>query len=70
MVDLKTVYQAETLDLATYNFSNLKEKWGTAYPIVIKSWENNWDHLMAYFKYSPELRKLVYTTNPIFLFSR
>ena len=70
MVDLKTIYQAETLDLATYNFSNLKEKWGTAYPIVIKSWENNWDHLMAYFKYSPELRKLVYTTNPIEGFHR
>ena len=70
MADLKIVYQAETLDLAIYNFSKLKEKWGSNYPIVIKSWENNWDHLTAYFRYSPELRKLIYTTNPIEGFHR
>jgi putative transposase len=70
MVDLKTVYQAETKDLAEYNLLKLDEKWGTKYPMVIKSWQTNWENLSAYFKYSAEVRKLIYTTNPIEGFHR
>lgn len=68
--DLKAVYQAETLDLALHHFMQLEEKWGKQYPIVIKSWETQWDHLTAYFRYSPEVRRLIYTTNPIEGFHR
>ena len=64
MVDLKTVYQAETKDLAEYNLLRLEEKWGDKYPMVIKSWQNNWDNLTTYFKYSSDVRRLIYTTNP------
>ena len=70
ILDLKTVYQAETKDLAEHNLLMLDEKWGRKYPIVIKSWNNNWDNLSSYFKYSAEIRKLIYTTNPIEGFHR
>ena len=70
ILDLKTVYQAETKDLAEHNLLMLDEKWGRKYPIVIKSWNNNWDNLSTYFKYSAEIRKLIYTTNPIEGFHR
>lgn len=70
IVDLKSVYQAQTLDLALHNFLQLQEKWGDKYPVVIRSWETNWDHLTAYFRYSPEIRRLIYTTNPIEGFHR
>ena len=70
MVDLKTVYQAETKDLAEYNLLKLEEKWGTKYPMVLKSWHNNWDNLTTYFKYSSDVRRLIYTTNPIEGFPR
>lgn len=70
MVDLKKVYQAINLEQAEYNFLLLEEKWGDKYPMVIKSWRNNWDNLFSYFKYSHEVRKLVYTTNPIEGFHR
>lgn len=70
MVDLKKVYQAINLEQAEYNFLLLEEKWGNKYPMVIKSWRNNWDNLFSYFKYSQEVRKLVYTTNPIEGFHR
>lgn len=65
MQDLKTVYQAETKDLAELNLLRLDEKWGEKYPMVLKSWQNNWDNLSTYFKYSKEVRKLIYTTNSI-----
>ena len=70
MGDLKTVYQAETRDLAEHNLSKLEEKWGEKYPIVIKSRQNNWDNLTNYFKYSSDVRRLIYTTNPIEGFHR
>jgi hypothetical protein len=70
MADLKTVYKAETKDLAEHNLLKLEEKWGKQYPMVIKSWWENWDNLSTYFKYSAEVRKLIYTTNPIEGFHR
>jgi len=70
MADLKTVYQADTKDLAEYNLLKLDEKWGSKYPMVIKSWQQNWDNLSTYFKYSAEVRRLIYTTNPIEGFHR
>ena len=70
MVDLKTVYQAASKDSAEYNLLQLDEKWGKKYPMVIKSWQQNWDNLTTYFKYSSEVRRLIYTTNPIEGFHR
>lgn len=70
MADLKMVYQAETKDLAEYNLLRLEEKWGDKYPMVIKSWQNNWENLTSYFKYSADIRRLIYTTNPIEGFHR
>lgn len=70
MADLKTVYQASSKDLAEHNLLQLDDKWGKKYPIVIKSWQENWDNLTTYFKYSAEVRRLIYTTNPIEGFHR
>jgi putative transposase len=70
IVDLKSIYQAPSKDVAEYNLLKLEEKWRDKYPIVIKSWNNNWDNLSTYFKYSAEIRKLIYTTNPIEGFHR
>ena len=65
MVDLKRIYQALTLEEAELAFKEFKEKWNTKYPIIVRSWENNWLELTAYFKYPPEIRKIIYTTNTI-----
>lgn len=70
MADLKTVYQAATKELAEFNLLQLEEKWGQKYPMVIKSWQSNWDNLTTYFKYSQDVRRLIYTTNPIEGFHR
>ena len=65
MVDLKTVYQALTLEEAEMAFTAFKEKWGKKHPIVIRSWENNWLELTTYFNYPQEVRRMIYTTNII-----
>ena len=38
--------------------------------MALKSWHDNWANLSAYFKFSPAIRKLIYTTNPIEGFHR
>jgi len=70
MVDLKKVYQASSKNEAEYQLLALEEKWGEKYPMVIKSWNNNWEHLSSYFKYSADIKRLIYTTNPIEGFHR
>lgn len=35
------------------------------YLIILQSWQNKWKILFVYFKYSPEIRKVIYTTNII-----
>ena len=70
MADLKLVYQASTEEQALEMLERLDEKWGKKYPSAIKSWRSNWVELSTYFKYPPELRKIIYTTNSIENFNR
>jgi putative transposase len=70
MKDLKEVYKADTKELAENNLEELSNKWSKKYPIVIKSWYNNWHHLSTYFDYTQPIRKLIYTTNAVEGFHR
>lgn len=65
MADLKRVYKAANKDLAAAELDTLEEKWNDKYPIVIKSWRNNWERLSQYFKYPEDIRRIIYTTNTI-----
>ena len=42
-----------------------EDVWGNKYPLIVRSWRNNWAELSTFFKYPPEIRKLIYTTNMI-----
>jgi putative transposase len=68
--DLKKVYQASTKSQAETELLNLEESWGKKYPIVLRSWNENWDELSNYFKYDEPIRKLIYTTNAVEGFHR
>lgn len=63
--DLKSVYQASTADNGYENLIELEEKWKSKYPGAIQSWLDNWDVLSVFFKFSAEIRKVMYTTNAI-----
>jgi transposase-like protein len=70
MKDLKAVYKATSEDLALTNLDYFEEKWGSKYPSCVASWRNNWAELSTYFKYTQDIRKLIYTTNSIENFNR
>jgi transposase-like protein len=68
--DLQAVYQATGIEAAELALDALEEKWQKRYPAVIKSWRTNWEKLSTYFKYPPEIRRMIYTTNTIEGFHR
>ncbi len=70
MNDLKKVYQSATKSQAEMELLNLEEAWGKKYPIVIKSWHENWEELTTYFQYDEHIRKIIYTTNAVEGFHR
>lgn len=59
MKDLELVYQAVSKEQAEMELDNLELKWGEDYPIVIKSWRDNWDKLSVNFQYSDGIRKMI-----------
>ncbi len=63
MVDLKQVYPSVTEEEALNHLMEFKEKWVKTYPSCVKSWEENWDILSAFYAYPPEIRRIIYTTN-------
>jgi len=65
MKDLKRVYQAVSKEAAETELDNLEQKWGEQYPIVIKSWRDNWERLSNYFQFTQAIRRLIYTTNTV-----
>jgi putative transposase len=65
VADLKTIYQAPTLEQATANLHTLAEIWANKYAIAVKSWEKNWEDLTIFFNYPVEIRRIIYKTNSV-----
>lgn len=70
MSELKLVYKADTKELAELSLEQLAGNWQKKYPIVIKSWQDNWHKLSTYFKYTADIRRIIYTTNTVEGFHR
>ncbi len=63
--DLKLIYKAATEKEGSAALDDFAEKWDKRYPHVSASWKKNWAELSTFFKYPPEIRTLIYTTNLI-----
>ena len=63
--DIKAIYQSINEQAAQDAFDIFKQRWSAKYPIAVKSWEQNWEHLTVFLNYPQEIRKLIYTTNII-----
>jgi len=63
--DLKDIYGASTEDQARVNLESFSAKWDATHPKVSQSWRNNWQRIIPYFAYPPQIRKAIYTTNAI-----
>jgi len=63
--DLKEIYLAPSADAAEAALEEFAKKWDGKYPAISKSWRSRWNEVIPYMKFSPEIRKAVYTTNAV-----
>ncbi len=63
--DLKTIYQAPTEEKVLEALARVTERWSEKYPNSMRSWSQNWDAISPIFKFSSDVRKVIYTTNAI-----
>lgn len=68
--DLRTIYGAVNRAEAEEQLLVVTEKWGHKYGAAMRSWENNWEELAVMFEFPAEIRRLIYTTNPIESYNR
>jgi putative transposase len=62
---LKPIYTAPSEESALEELDQFEATWGDKYPLSINSWRKNWTEIATFFKYPPEIRKIIYTTNII-----
>jgi len=63
--DLRKVYTAPTEEAALERLDEFDSIWGSKYPMLKQRWLSKWPELSEFFKYPPEIRRLIYTTNAI-----
>jgi len=63
--DLRPVYSAPTEAAAAAALDELAGKWGDRYPAIIRLWRNAWAEFVPFLSYSPEIRRVIYSTNAI-----
>lgn len=64
------MYTSATEDMSLNELTLLEEKWDKHYAIALRNWRNNWYELATYFKYTQEIRVLIYTTNSMESYNR
>jgi transposase-like protein len=62
---LRSVYTATTREAARSAMDAFSVKWGSKYSRLVDSWDKDWEELMAFMDYTKEMRRMIYTTNPV-----
>jgi putative transposase len=64
--ELKTVYRAEDAQAAAAALQEFEDgPWGKKFAAITAMWRRHWAHVIPFFAYPPEVRKMIYTTNAI-----
>jgi putative transposase len=63
--DLKPIYTATDVDAAQEALERFDQKWGGQLPPVVKAWRENWEYVVPFMAFPPDVRRVIYTTNPI-----
>ena len=63
---LKPIYTAVNAESAQAELAAFETgAWGQKFPTVTASWRRAWTHVIPFFAFPPEVRRVIYTTNAI-----
>jgi len=63
--DLRNIYTASDRQQAALALESFGIKWDVKYKEIRPKWEANWNKLMQFMDYSQNIRRMIYTTNPV-----
>jgi putative transposase len=63
--DLKPIYTASDVDSAADALERFDQTWGQQLSPVVKAWRENWEYVIPFMAFPPDVRRVIYTTNPI-----
>ena len=64
--ELKTIYRAADAAAAHAALQEFEDgPWGKRFAAITRAWRFNWAHVIPFFAYPPEVRRMIYTTNAI-----
>jgi putative transposase len=63
---LRAIYTAPTADAASAALEAFAiGPWGQRFPTIAKLWRPAWEHVIPFFAFPPEVRRVLYTTNAL-----
>jgi transposase-like protein len=62
---LKKVYHSPSEEAARIALDEFVSEWDKKYPSIGRKWRSHWEELITIFKYPPDIRRVIYTTNAI-----
>jgi len=65
VADLKPIYTAANREEAEAALTAFQGKWGRRYEMIWSSWQTNWERVVPFLDFPPEVRRVIYTTNQI-----
>jgi putative transposase len=63
--DLKAIYTSTTVEAGEQRLTEFEEKWNQTLAPIGLSWRRNWERIIPFFGYPPEIKNVIYTTNAI-----
>ena len=63
--DLKAIYRASTAIQAELELTEFIARWGSKYQAIGKLWKENWERVIPFFEFAPDVRRVIYTTNAV-----
>lgn len=63
---IRPIYTAANAEAAEAELDAFEAgPWGQKFPTVVASWRRAWSHVIPFFAFPPQIRRVIYTTNAI-----
>ena len=63
---IRPIYTAASAEAAEAELEAFAQgPWGQKFPTVVAAWRRAWSHVIPFFAFAPQIRRVIYTTNAI-----
>jgi transposase-like protein len=63
---IRPIYTAASAEAAQAELDAFEQgPWGKKFPTVVAAWRRAWSHVIPFFAFPPQIRRVIYTTNAI-----